>query len=171
MYPFPGMLVYHDCREKGEFVKWLDCSSYPPIRNSTLTKIQPRCYVLQDMCCVTCEEKQLLVTAHYGGVQAYLVGTDQLEWSLTLGAAQPWMNKDINAVSVTTNGCGQLLVCDISNNCILVLSTDGTFLSTVRKSGDHGLGDPLGIRCCRKTKSVVVAHKKESLFGISIFQC
>ena len=166
----PRMLVYADCKPDMQVVKWLDCSSYPPITINKVTRIQIWNDFVQEMCCIMHKEKQLLVTTHNeGGVQAYLAGTDKLEWCLCgryLG-----MDRVINAVGITANGHSQLFVCDVNNGCIQMLSTDGTFLTTVLRSGEHMLGIPRRISWFRKTRSLVVAHKKESLNSISVFQC
>ena len=81
------------------------------------------------------------------------------------------MDSVINAGGVTANGGGQLLVCDINNACIQMLSMNGAFLGTVLRSGDQRLGNPLRIRWCSKTETLVIAHEKQGLCSISIFQC
>ena len=172
----PGTLVYVDCRKNKQVVRWLDCSSYPPSLNDVRTNIQIELagnYFMQDMCFVTHGEKDLLVTTHnYGGVHAYVAGTNELEWrvSNTGGRHQPG---GINAVGITSNGRGQLFICDVANGCIQMFSTDGTFLGTVLKSGDQMLGNPLKIRWCNKTRSLLVAHNREKKkqCSISIFRC
>ena len=170
-----GTLVYADCKPDKQVVKWLDCSSYPPSFLNAKTNIQVELagnYFIQDMCFVTHGEKDLLVTTHnQGGVHAYIAGTDELEWrvSNTGGRHQPGGMK---AVGITSNGCGQLFICDAANCCIQMFSTNGTFLGTVLKSGDQMLGNPLKIRWCNKTRSLLVAHNREKkrLSDISIFR-
>ena len=169
----PGTLVYTDCKPNKQVVRWLDFSSYPPTPTDKRTKIQTRvardCFV-QDTCFITHEGKQLLITTHNrGGVHAYLAGTDDLEWCVR--GRQPGMDSVINAGGVTANGGGQLLVCDINNACIQMLSMNGAFLGTVLRSGDQRLGNPLRIRWCSKTETLVIAHEKQGLCSISIFQC
>ena len=123
------------------------------------------------MCLVTHGKKDLLVTTHsYGGIHAYIVGTDHLEWrvSNTVGGHQPG---SMNAVGITTDGRGQLFVCDTNNSCIQMFSTDGTFLGTVLKSGEERFGIPRKIGWCNKRKSAVIAHDKHGLCSIGAFQC
>ena len=165
----PGVLVYNDCREENQLVKWLDCSSFPPKKTCVLTNIGTSNYIVQDMCCVTHEEKQLLITTHnIGGVHAYFAGTDDLKWCV--GGCQPGMDRYIDAVGITANEQGQLFVCDKANGCVQVLSTEGTFLATVLRNGEQRLGIPHRIRWCRKTKSLIITNKKQGLFSISVFE-
>ena len=138
-------------------VKWLDCNYCPPTPTDKRTNIRSRNDFLQDLCCVMHGEKELLVTTHsYGGIQAYLAGTDELEWRV--GGRQPGMESRMNAMGITANGQGQLFFCDTSNNCVQMLSTEGIFLGTVLCRGEQGLGIPVRIRWCSKTRSSVIAH-------------
>ena len=134
----PGTLVYTSCQRNKQVVKWLDCRNFPP--NTMTTNIQmPYAgnHFIQDMCCTTHKEKDLLVTTHsFGGVHAYIAGTDELEWRVS--GRQPGMLSLINAVGITANGQGQLFFCDTSNGCIHMLSTEGIFLPpayVVRREG------------------------------------
>ena len=114
---------------------------------------------------MTFGNEDLLVTAHsYSGVYAYVAGTDKLKWYAS--GNQYGLDKWMNAVGITSNGRGQLFVCDTSNNCIQMMSMDGTFLGTVLR-----LENPQRIRWCCKTSSLVIAHRKQGLFSISVFQC
>ena len=170
-----GTLVYADCKPDKQVVKWLDCSSYPPSFLNTQTNIQVQLagnYFIQDMCFVTDGEKDLLVTTHnHGGVHAYIAGTDELEWrvSNTGSGLQPGGMK---AVGITSDGRGQLFICDAANCCIQMFSANGTFLGTVLRCGDQMLGNPLKIRWCNQTRSLLVAHNREKkrLSDISIFR-
>ena len=165
-----GMLVFADCKPNKQVVKWLSCSSYPPTPTNKETMIQIRNDFVQEMCYTMHGEKQLLVTTHNeGGVQAYLAGTDKLEWCLCGRYFN--MVRVMNAVGITASGYRQILVCDVNNGCIQMLSTGGTFVATVLRSGEQMLGIPRRISWCKKTRSLVVAHKKESLHSISVFQC
>ena len=174
--PSPGTLVYADCKKDKQVVKWLDCSSYPPSFINIQTNIQVQLadkYFIQDKCLVTDGEKDLLVTTHnYGGVHAYIAGTDELKWrvSKTVGGH---LSRGMNAVGVTTNGRGQLFICDVDNSCIQMFSTDGTFLRTVVSSGEQMLGLPLKITFCSRTRSLLLSHSREkkSLSNISVFRC
>ena len=167
----PGTLVYTSCQRNKQVVKWLDCSSFPPKTMTTNIKVSyADNHFIQDMCCTTYRQKDLLVTTHsFGGVYAYIAGTDELEWSIH--GRQPGMDSSINAVGITDNGRGQLFFCDTSNKCVQMISTDGIFLGTVLRSGRKGLGNPLRIRWCDKTKSLVIAHQTRKLCSISIFRC
>lgn len=149
--------------------RWLDCSNYPPTPINKRTYIQTGIGFVQDLCCITHEKKQLLVTTHnIGGVQAYIAGTDKLEWCIS--GRQPGMDREMNAVGITGNEGGQLFFCDIGNGCIQMLSTDGIFLGTVLSREEQGLGNPMRIRWCSKTKSLIVADEKHGYFSLSVFQ-
>ena len=167
----PGTLVYTNCYLGEQVVKWLDCDYYPPSPTNKKTKVlrkQASRYSIQDMCCVTFGNTNLLITTHsYGGVYAYVAGTDELKWYV--GGYQNKIDKWMNAVGITSNGYGQLFVCDISNNCIQMISIDGTFLGTVLRSGAQGLGNPQRIRWCSKANYLVIAHEKQGLFSINVF--
>ena len=166
----PGMLVYTDCYSEELMV--LDCDYYPPIPTNERIKIQIKHtgnHSIRDMCCVTCGKKDLLITTHgCGGVHAYFTGTNVLMWYF--GGSHPVIDKWINAVGVTTNGRGQLFICDTNNSCIQMLSTNGRFLGTVLRSGNQGLGNPERIKWCKKANSLVIAHEKQGVFNISVIQ-
>ena len=165
-----GTLAYIDRKQGKQVAKWLDCNYCPPTPTDKRTNIRSRNDFLQDLCCVMYEEKELLVTTHNReGVQAYIAGTDKLEWCFP--GHQPGMDRVMNAVGITTNGCGQLFFCDANNGCIQMLSTEGIFLGTVLGRGEQRLGNPMRIRWCSKTGSLVIAHEKRELFSLSIFQC
>ena len=150
--------------------KWLDCNYYPPTPTDKRTNIRSRNGFLQDVCCVMRGEKELLVTTHnHEGVRAHLAGTDKLEWCFP--GRQPGMDRVINAVGITDNGRGQLFFCDTNNGCIQMLSTEGIFLGTVLSRGEQRLGNPMRIRWCSETRSLVIAHEKHGLFSLSIFRC
>ena len=168
----PGTLVYTDCKPNKQVVRWLDCRRYPPVLKNTRTNIQVQLvgdHSVQDMCCVSFRRNGLLVTAQsYGGVYAYIVGSDNLKWHI--GGYHRGIDKWMNAVGITSNGRGQLFVSDMSNSCIQMLSTNGTFLGTVLRRGKLGLGNPQRIRWCDKANSLVIAHEKQGLFSIDVFQ-
>ena len=165
-----GTLVYIDCKQGKQVAKWLDCNYCPPTPTDKWTNIRSRDYFSQDLCCVVHGEKELLVTTNNReGVQAYIVGTDELEWCLI--GRQPGMDRVINVVGITGNGWGQLFFCDTSNGCIQMLSTEGIFLGTVLSRGEQRLGNPMRIRWCSETRALVIAHEKHELFNLSIFQC
>ena len=76
----------------------------------------------------------------------------------------------MNAVGIIGNEGGQLFFCDIGNGCIQMLSTGGIFLGTVLSREAQGLGNPMRIRWCSKTKSLIVADEKHGYFSLSVFQ-
>ena len=165
----PGTLVYTDSQQGNQVAKWLDCSSYPPALTNKRTNIQTGKGLVQDLCCVSHKKNQLLVTTHnHGGVQAYLVGTDKLEWHIS--GYLPGMNKEINTVGITANGQGELFFCDIGNGCIQALSTEGIFVGTVLRRGEQEFSNPMRIRWCSKTNSLVIADEKRGYFSLSIFK-
>ena len=168
----PETLAYTDCKQNKQVVRWLDCRSYPPVPTNKKTNIQIKHtdnHSIQDMCCVTFIKNNLLITAQsYGGVNAYVAGTDYLKWHV--GGDQPGIDKWMNAVGVTTNGWGQLFVSDMSNKCIQMLSTNGAFLDTVLRREKLGVWNPQRIRWCDKANSLVIAHEKQGLFSIDVFQ-
>ena len=168
----PRTLVYTDCKQNKQVVKWLDCSNYPPTPTNKITNIQIKPignHTIQDMCCVAFRKKKLLITAQsYGGVYAYIAGTDNLKWRI--GGCHRGIEKWMNAVGITSNGRGQLFISDMSNKCIQMLSTNGTFLGTVLRRGKLGLGNPQRIRWCDKANSLVIAHEKQGLFSIDVYQ-
>ena len=171
----PGILVYASCRPGRQVVRWLDCSSFPPTYKDVRTNIQVQFTSNQfigDMCLITHGKKDLLVTTHsHAGVHAYIAGTDELVWHVS-STINGYLPGSMNAVGVTTNGRGQLFVCDTNNSCIQMLSRNGTFLGSVLSSGDRGLGNPMRVRWCRKRESLVVAHpyEKRGLYSISTFR-
>ena len=177
-YPFrlytstasPGIMLYTICKPNKQVVKWLDCSSDPPTLKNARTNIQlVGNQFIEDMCLVTRGKTNLLVTTqNFGGVYAFVAGTDNLRWYF--GGYHRGIDKWINAVGITSNGRGHLFVSDIGNNCIQMLSTDGTFLGSVLRGGKNGLGNPQRIRWCSKSNSLVIAHKRQGLFSIDVIQ-
>ena len=177
-YPFrlytsttsPGIMLYTICKPNKQVVKWLDCSSDPPTLKNTRTNIPlVGNQFIEDMCLVACRKTDLLVTTqNFGGVYAYVAGTDNLRWYF--GGYHRGIDKWINAVGITSNGRGHLFVSDIGNNCIQMLSTDGTFLGSVLRGGKSGLGNPQRIRWCSRSNSLVIAHKRQGLFSIDVIQ-
>ena len=60
---------------------------------------------------------------------AYNVQSSQLEWMVKGKLGE--MDEVMDAVSVTTDGCGHIFVCDANNSCVQVFSTGGIYLGAI----------------------------------------
>ena len=151
-------------------VRWLECAFSPPKpavgTNMTSTK-QGQVW---DMCCVQQRQKEVLVTTRGfdGGVYGYNTTTGELEWRMK--CKLPGVKKEISPRGVTTDGRGNIYVCDDSNECIQLFSVDGVYNGSVMKEGKPSLGEPCRIRWCSRTSSMVVAHLTNKYYRISKIQ-
>ena len=122
------------------------------------------------MCCVQHRQKQLLITTRGfdGGVYGYNTGTGELEWRMK--CKLPGVQKEISPRGVTTDGRSNLYVCDDSNECIQLFSVDGVYNGAILKDAKPSLGEPIRIRWCFRTSSMVVAHLTNEFCRISKIQ-
>ena len=108
---------------------------------------------------------QLLITAGGSRICAYDInsGAQVFEVSGRLGA----MGKDIIPRGLSTDGAGHILVVDKNNWCVHMLSTNGKYIDTVFKEGQHGLAKPHGIGWCAYTSSLVINHTTDDELVLS----
>ena len=119
---FPSELLF---QEKSSYKQHhLDCATHNPClkRETTIgAGVQ-----IKDMCLVTENEGEVLICLFDGAEGIYARNwTNQLLWSVE-GAMGG--KKEIKCVSVATDGRGHLFVCDRSNTCIQLFSTDGLYI-------------------------------------------
>ena len=101
------------------------------------------------------------------GIYVYDTNKDELVWSVK-GKLTSMVN-EMDAGGVTTDGFGRVFVCDRANRCIQVLSiVDGSYLGCLLKAGEQGLGDPLFIRWCNDTSSLIVCCGIENERFVSV---
>ena len=62
-------------------------------------------------------------------------------WSVH-GFLPDGMKSKIKPSGITTDGRGHLFICDIFNECIQILDTDGTYLCPINCNGTVELGTP-----------------------------
>ena len=165
-----SILLYEDRSKHMCDVRWLECAFSPPkpavCTNVTNTKQGQ----IWDMCCVQHRQKELLVTTRGfdGGVYGYNTTSGELEWRMK--CKLPGVKKDISPRGVTTDGRGNIYVCDDSNECIQLFSVDGVYNGSIMKEGKPSLGEPCRIRWCYRTSSMVVAHIRNKHYRISKIQ-
>lgn len=133
---------------------WLDCSADPPKGSHTLTFKKLKSERLRDWC----RTQELLVIATHRRLAAFLMSSGCLKW--VASGTIPNCKYSMKAARVTTDGNGNIFVLDWLNECVQMFSTDGKFIRTVLKTGEHGV---CSMRCMRwdtKTSSLVVGHHK-----------
>ena len=75
--------------------------------------------------------------------------------------AVPGLQKEIKPVSITSDTSGHIFICDEANKCVEVFLMDGRHLDCIMKSEEDGFGEPVLVRWCKKSSSLIVAHLKE----------
>ena len=80
------------------------------------------------------------------------------------------MKKDIRPWGITTDGHIGMFICDINNDCILMVSVDGQYLGTVLQAGQCDLGAPWRLGWCRPTESLIVQDVKDEESCISVIK-
>lgn len=153
-------------------VHLLDCSGSEPKPLDGKNVIHTQRLCVSDMCVAQVGSKYLLVATdgsrYGGGVSAYKIKTDELEWSVR--GKLEGMKKIMEACEVTTDGHGHLFLWDSNNKSIQMFSTEGRYLGTVMRKGEQGMGKPFDIQWCKANSSLVVGHKKEGKSSISFIQ-
>ena len=149
-------MLLHEEIELKNCLRRVDCSKLPPQYTGGFH--QAKYGSLRDMCMTN----GVLVCLYEGWTEdtrgLFAQNRDgKLLWRIQ-GAVG---GKDmIQCVSVTTDDCGHLFVCDMANQCIQMFSTDGLYLGCLVKKGEHGIGEPKHVRWCKKTSSLIVVHQK-----------
>ena len=120
-------------------------------KNFTLTK-----EYIADITLAQDGGEEFLISAHWAsGIFSFKTRTGQLEWSVT--GKLPGMKKDLYASSITSDGHGNLFVCDRGNSCMQMFSvSDGQYLGCLFREGDHGLGRPVCTGWCKEISSLIV---------------
>ena len=156
----------------------VDCSSSAPKPVATGLRLQRNS--TSDMICVVDGNKELLIAVHRerseegkrigSSVFAYNVQkANQIEWMVKGKLGE--MDQVMDAVSITTDECGHVFVCDVNNSCVQVFSNAGIYLGSILKKEEHDLGRPLHIRWCRNTSSFVLLHEKKLMHIAVIKVC
>ena len=130
------------------------------------------------MCVVLNISKQLLVIATVSGkLRAFDVESSNLEWEADskLGGVMPL---SLHAATISLDGQGQVLVCDLNNECIqLFFAFSGRYLRPVLRKNDarlQSVGEDqepekfLRIRSLEDSPSIAVAYKTKEKYYRSI---
>ena len=159
----PTKLLFVDMSKSPLPIHWLYCNrkSWNKPDLTTFTKHSR----VDDLCMVIHEGKELLVTSNSTrpALGAYNTNGSALEWNAP--EKLPNMKKSRPA-GITTDGCGNVFVCDILNKCVQVFSGGGNYLGSILKSS--GFGMPRHIRWDTKNQ-LVVGNKIFQRFHRSIF--
>ena len=162
-------LLYEDESKHPHVIRWLDCSTSPPspATGSNVTHIRIQSGI-HDMCCAHVKGRQFLITAHgHKGISGYDASTDKLEWNFE--GKVGYSGEAISPQALTTDGRGHLFVCDKQNKCIQMFSVvGGAYLGTVLGTGRNALRKPWRMRWCDDSASLIVVHKKEKYYRVSI---
>ena len=153
----PTNLLYVDLTEQLRGVKALDCSASHPKAATSLNLSSIRLNGLLNLCYVKDRNKHLLITTHdWKAVSAYDVTSGELEW--TVKGKLPGMN-EIAPCGVLTDGRGHLLVSDLRNAALQMLSLDGKYLGAAVRAGEQGLGSPWFFNWCDQISCFAVVHR------------
>ena len=80
------------------------------------------------------------------------------------------MKKDIGPWGITTDGHTGMFICDINNDCILLVSVEGQYLGAVLRAGQCGLGAPWRLGWCRPTGSWILQDVKDEESCLSVIK-
>ena len=163
-----NMLVYVDHKKHPHEAKWLDCSTSPPEPAEDAGSVHVQHDLIWDLCCTFVKngnQRLLVTTGGFDGINAHNVGTDKLEWSLKGGISG--VEDEMTAKGVTSDGRGHLFVCDENNKCVHVFTTSGDLVGTVLREGEQGVGRPRLIHCCDGSSSLIVGHIIDEYYCIS----
>ena len=165
----PCTLLYEGLSVLGE-VHLLDCGTKDPKPFEGGESIHTRYNMIVDMCATKYEGKELLVVNSYDSLSAFDINTGKSLWAVN--GKLPGMERDINACGVTTDGHGRLFVCDgyLGNRCVQIFSIEGQYLGSLLEEGDEGLGEPSGIRWNSTSSSLIVAHRTNYKWFISVIK-
>ena len=117
---------------------------------------------LNDMCPVHLENnKDLVVTTHaqINEEEFFICAHDPdrktKEWSVI----ETLVQMPLCPQGLTTDGKGQLYICDPNNACIQMFSSGGEYRGVLLRQGEQGLGTPWSVRWCNSKSLLVVLHK------------
>ena len=156
----PATLLFEDQSSEPRVIHKLDCSGFPSRIFSVSQSIHTAIHDIWDMSFTEHEGKRLLFIAEgYGGLFAYNYDTWDLEWSV---------KGRLNA-GLTTDARGHLFHCVESSikRCVKVFTTKGADLGVLQIEKDE-FPEPWRIRWCRETSSLVMAHKRDWQWFISV---
>ncbi len=165
----PHTLLYEDNSVKPLEIRWLDCKrSQPRSTGRGENTIQTHQSWTSDMCCVVTGKKQkLLVTTHCAmGIYAYNTDFGNAEWKLSGKLGN--LRENIRPWGVTTDGTSGVFVCDINNDCVLLVSVQGRYLGTVLRAGQCDVGAPWRLGWCQPEKALVIQSVKDDESYISV---
>lgn len=138
----------------------LDCSTYHIKQTGTPTQVSS-INKIQDGCCIEKNGNTQLV--YVSGDIHCQDSNGKLVWSIHGAVTGTSTAAEIRCCSLCTDDNGHLFVCDSSNKCIHLFSTDGVYLDCVAKEYEFNLGTPIFVRWCKKTSSLVVGHSGRNL--------
>ena len=157
----PSTLLYASRSVGQSEVRRLDTSVSPPKlikKNRFLVEKN-----LNDMCPVHLENRNLVVTTHAEvdeegfSICAHDPDEKRRKWSVTESLAE----EPLSPQGLTTDGKGQLYVCDYNSTCIQIFSTGGTYKGVLLRQGQQGLGIPRSVRWCSSKSLLVVLHRTD----------
>ena len=165
----PTTLLYEDQSKTPREVRWLDCSfSRPkPAHGTNITYTQQN--NIWDMCLLQLFDKELLVTSRGSrGIKVYNVDTDEIAWTIKYGSL--YSDLRMNPFGITADERGNLFVCDLNQSCVQIFSVLEQKYVGRLPNDTKILGQPVMIRWCYDTKSLLVVHKKLTQYYLSMLQ-
>ena len=159
----PSTLLFVDKLRHPLEVCHLDCRALPP-RPAERRVTHTELFSATDMCCVRHGGKELVILVH-GGVYAYNMCTDSLEWSVTEKLGQS--TGTMYAVGVASDFRGHVYVCDSINKCISFFTATGQHLGVV--SNDQvSVNQPWRICWSRGLSSLIVISKSNRNYRLNV---
>ena len=143
----------------------VDCSTAPPTHQEETPIVYDGWERVLDM---STSHDLLVVTRRGDGVFCYTLDGGELKWRVSGKLSE--MEHEIEAWGVTADYQRRLFACDVNNKCVHALSVrDGTHLGVVAREGVEDVGKPCKVTWHQESKSLVVAHKKDRLYHLSVF--
>ena len=158
----PSTLLFSDGATRT--IRWFDFSEMK-LKDKALPYVKEQ--FLADISYAHDEYGEFLISANgYGGVFVYNTNTSQLQWFMK--GRQPGMKRDLDVGGITSDGRGNLFVCDFANECIEMFSMlDGSYLGSLVIE-EQGLGSPRLARFCKEMSSLIVYYYGRSISKVEL---
>ena len=98
----------------------------------------------------------------------YNVDTDEIAWTIKYGSL--YSDLRMNPFGITADERGNLFVCDLNQSCVQIFSVLEQKYVGRLPNDTKILGQPVMIRWCYDTKSLLVVHKKLTQYYLSMLQ-
>ncbi len=154
-------LLYVDKSSDLCVLRWIKCQSEPEVLLDKKPIYSSQRNIM-DTCLVESNGEKILVTAdpligRGKQLSAYSFRQKKVLWGTP---TKDYVN--MQPRRLCTDNKGHIFVTDQANSCVVVLSADGGYLTTILKMGDHGIGKPDWIRWDPSRECLVLTHLKKN---------